>query len=83
MLISSNHLCDVNESKSMLGKEFEIYDLGPTKKILGMDIHKDRRSKKLWLSQQGNVEKMLDRFGMSITKPVSTPLANYFKLFID
>lgn len=46
MLISSNHLCDVNESKSMLGKEFEIYDLGPTKKILGMDIHKDRRSKK-------------------------------------
>ena len=46
MLIVGNHLSYVNELKSLLSKEFEIYDLGPTKKILGMDIHKDRRSKK-------------------------------------
>ena len=45
-----------------------------------MDIHRDRSSKKLWLSQQGYVEKVLDRFGMSSTKPVSTPLENHFKL---
>jgi len=45
-----------------------------------MDIHKDRSSKKLWLSQQGYVEKVLDRFGMSSVKPVSSPLANHFKL---
>jgi len=34
----------------------------------------------LWLYQQGYVEKVLDRFGMNSVKPVSTPLANYFKL---
>jgi len=45
-----------------------------------MEIHKDRSSKKLWLSRQGYVEKVLDRFGMSSAKPVSTPLANHFKL---
>ena len=45
-----------------------------------MEIHRDRGSRKLWLSQQGYVEKVLDRFEMSKAKPVSTSLANHFKL---
>ncbi|GMJ10704.1 hypothetical protein HRI_004739600 [Hibiscus trionum] len=45
-----------------------------------MEIHKDRGSRKLWLSQQGYVEKMLEKFGMSKAKPMSTHLANHFKL---
>ncbi|KAE8731263.1 hypothetical protein F3Y22_tig00002840pilonHSYRG00865 [Hibiscus syriacus] len=40
----------------------------------------DRDSRKLRLSQRGYVEKMLERFAMSSAKPVSTPLANHFKL---
>ena len=52
ILIIGNHLHDVNELKFMLGREFDIKDMDPTKKILGMQIHQDRRSKKLWLSQQ-------------------------------
>ncbi|KAL4339828.1 hypothetical protein GQ457_08G032880 [Hibiscus cannabinus] len=55
-------------------------DLGAAKKIHGMDIHRDKGSRKLWLSQQGYVEKVLDMFGMNNAKPVSTPLANHFKL---
>ncbi|KAL0301480.1 UNVERIFIED_CONTAM: Retrovirus-related Pol polyprotein from transposon TNT 1-94, partial [Sesamum radiatum] len=38
---------------------------------------------KLWLSQRGHVEKVLDRFGMSKAKPMITPLANHFKLSIE
>ncbi|KAL0355726.1 UNVERIFIED_CONTAM: Retrovirus-related Pol polyprotein from transposon TNT 1-94 [Sesamum radiatum] len=57
---------------------YKWYLCAPTK-ILGMEIHGDRGSKKLWLSQRGYVEKVLDRLGMSKTKPVSTPLANHFK----
>ncbi|CAA0806530.1 Probable prolyl 4-hydroxylase 11 [Striga hermonthica] len=63
--------------------EFEMKDLGAAKKILGMEIHRDRGSKKLWLSQKGYVEKVLQRFGMNEAKPVSTPLANHFKLSAD
>ncbi|KAL0373054.1 UNVERIFIED_CONTAM: Transposon Tf2-11 polyprotein [Sesamum calycinum] len=55
-------------------------DLGAATKILGMEIHRDRGSKKLWLSQRGYFEKVLDRFRMSKAKPVSTLLASYFKL---
>ncbi|KAL0342688.1 UNVERIFIED_CONTAM: Retrovirus-related Pol polyprotein from transposon TNT 1-94 [Sesamum calycinum] len=55
-------------------------DLGATMKILGMEIHRDRGLRKLWLSQRGYVKKVLDRFGMSKAKSVSTPLPNHVKL---
>ncbi|KAE8708629.1 Cyclic nucleotide-gated ion channel 1 [Hibiscus syriacus] len=60
--------------------EFDMKDLGAAKKILGMEICRDRDSRKLRLSQRGYVEKMLERFAMSSAKLVSTPLANHFKL---
>jgi len=80
MLIVAKNLDDVVGLKTLLSQEFDMKDLGAAKKFLGMEIHKDISSKKLWLSQQRYVEKVLDRFGMSNTKPVSTPLANHFKL---
>ncbi|GMI77935.1 hypothetical protein HRI_001462800 [Hibiscus trionum] len=71
---------DVVGLKALLSQEFDMKDLGAAKKIFGMKIHRDRGSRKLWLSQQCYVEKVLDRFGVSKAKPVSTPLANHFKL---
>ena len=55
-------------------------DLGAAKKILGMEIIRERKSGKLYLSQQGYIEKVLRRFNMQDTKPVSTPLASHFRL---
>ena len=43
----------------------------------------DRKSKQLWLSQHGYVEKVLDKFNTSNVKPVSTPFAKHFKLSIN
>ena len=80
ILIAVKNLDAVVGLKALLSQKFDMKDLGAAKKILGMEIHRDRSSKKLWLSQQGYVEKVLDRFGMSNVKPVSTPLANHFKL---
>jgi hypothetical protein len=50
------------------------------KKILGMEIRRDRDAKKLRLSQAGYVKKVLERFSMENAKLVSTPLANHFRL---
>ncbi|KAL0426860.1 UNVERIFIED_CONTAM: Retrovirus-related Pol polyprotein from transposon TNT 1-94 [Sesamum latifolium] len=80
MLIAAKNMHDVLALKALLSQEFDMKDLGAAMKILGMEIHRDRGSRKLWLSQRGYVEKVLDRFGMSKAKPVSTPLANHFKL---
>ncbi|KAE8669591.1 hypothetical protein F3Y22_tig00112230pilonHSYRG00138 [Hibiscus syriacus] len=80
MLIAAKNMDDVIGLKTLLSHEFDMKDLGATKKILGMEICRDRDSRKLRLSQRGYVEKMLERFAMSSAKPVSTPLANHFKL---
>ena len=53
-------------------------DLGAAMKIFGMEIVKDRKSSKLYLSQRGYIEKVLRRFNMHNVKPVSTPLAVHF-----
>ena len=70
----------VNKLKVLLSREFDMKDLGATKKILGMEIRRDRDAKRLWLSQANYVKKVLERFSMENAKPVSTPLANHFRL---
>ncbi|GKU85719.1 hypothetical protein SLEP1_g345 [Rubroshorea leprosula] len=66
--------------KEELSKSFGMKDLGPAKQIMGMAITRDRKAGKLWLSQEKYVERLLERFNMKHAKPVSTPLANHFKL---
>ncbi|KAE8675002.1 hypothetical protein F3Y22_tig00111708pilonHSYRG00525 [Hibiscus syriacus] len=80
ILITTKNMDDVICLKALLSQEFGMKDLGAAKKILGMKICRDRDSRKLWLSQRGYVEKMLERFTMSSAKPMCTPLANHFKL---
>ena len=55
-------------------------DLGAEKKILGMKICRDRKNRKLTLSQADYVEKVLQRFSMENAKAVSTPLPGHLKL---
>uniref|UniRef100_A0A3Q7EBT0 Reverse transcriptase Ty1/copia-type domain-containing protein n=1 Tax=Solanum lycopersicum TaxID=4081 RepID=A0A3Q7EBT0_SOLLC len=55
-------------------------DLGPARQILGMQIVRDRKAKKLVLSQEKYIQKVLRRFSMDKAKVVSTPLAMHFKL---
>ena len=57
--------------------------LGTAKQILGMRITRDRKNRKLTLSQGEYIEKVLQRFRMQNAKPVSTPLASHFKLSKD
>ena len=70
----------IGDLKKELSKSFDMKNLGPAKKILGMKILRDRKARKLWLSQQQYVGRVLERFNMKGVKPVSTPLANHFKL---
>ncbi|KAL5766903.1 hypothetical protein ACOSP7_017520 [Xanthoceras sorbifolium] len=80
MLIAAKDMFELNKLKSELSGEFEMKDLGAAKKILGMEIRRDKAAGKLYLIQKSFVEKVLERFGMKNAKPVSTPLAAHFKL---
>ncbi|KAG8486697.1 hypothetical protein CXB51_020179 [Gossypium anomalum] len=80
MLIAVKDKGEIRKVKAQLSEEFEMKDLGPAKKILGMEILRDRKTSKLYLSQKGYIEKVLCRFNMQSAKPISTPLATHFRL---
>ena len=80
MLIASNLASEIEQVKEMLSAEFEMKDLGHAKKILGIEIQRDRKLKKLSLSQECYINKVLSQFGFLELKPVTTPLAQHFKL---
>ncbi|KAE8723057.1 hypothetical protein F3Y22_tig00013285pilonHSYRG00271 [Hibiscus syriacus] len=54
----------IEELKAQMAREFEMKDLGSAKKILGMQIHRDRSNRKIWLSQKNYLKKILSRFNM-------------------
>lgn len=58
--------------KDDLAKEFLMKDIGPAKHVLGMRI--TRSQGKISIDQEAYVESILDRFGMSKSNPVATPL---------
>lgn len=55
-------------------------DLGAARRILGMEIYRDRQAGKLYLSQKEYIKKVLHRFNMENARYVSTPLATHFIL---
>ncbi|GJU46168.1 retrovirus-related pol polyprotein from transposon TNT 1-94 [Tanacetum coccineum] len=80
MLVAGPNKDRINKLKAQLAREFEMKDLGPVNKILGMKIHRDRVSRKIWLSQKSYVKKILQRFNMQDYKPISTPFPTDVKL---
>ena len=80
MLIAGSSMREINNLKTRLYATFEMKDLGPAKKILGMKISRDRSVGTLNLFQELYIEKVLSRFRINDAKPRTTPLANHFKL---
>jgi hypothetical protein len=80
MLIAAKSKIDIVNLKAQLSSEFEMKDLSAAKKILDMKITRDRKFDFLFLSQHGYIQKVLHRFNMYDSKPVSTHIAPHFKL---
>ena len=80
MLIVGQDRAQISKLKEELAESFEMKDLGPAKQILGMEITRDRKNRRLWLSQERYVERILERFNMKEAKPVTTPLGGHCKL---
>eukprot|EP00253_Pinus_taeda_P024271 PITA_24271 len=80
MLIASKSMEEIKRLKAQLSRKFDMKDLGAAKHILGIEIHRDKKNGKLWLSQQKYVEKVLEKFSMNNVKLVNVPLTSHFKL---
>ena len=64
ILMASYDMQEIQKLKERLNDGFEMKDLGNAKRILGMDIMRDRNKGELFLSQQGYLRKVVERFKM-------------------
>lgn len=64
--------CERDKIKQSLSTEFKMKDLGPAKNCIGLRItHDDEGS--YYLDQEHFINEIIERFGMTDCKPVSTP----------
>ena len=64
MLVVGYNMKDINVLKRKLARSFAMKDLGAAKQILGMRITRDRKNRKLTLSQGEYIDTVLQRFRM-------------------
>jgi len=82
ILMASSSKDEIVKLKEKLNGEFEMKGLGPAKRVLGIDIFKNRDKGELFLFQLSYLKKVVERFRMSNFKTVSTPLGHHTKLSI-
>jgi len=64
ILLASNDLGMLHDSKQMLMRSFDMKDLGEVTFVLEIEIHKDRLPYTLALSQKAYINRVLKRFNM-------------------
>ena len=74
ILIVSYNKVEIDKLKTILKGDFQMKDLGPASKILGMKIKRNKK-RLLYLKQERYLVKIFEKFGMNNSKPVKTPNA--------
>jgi len=82
MLIACKDKKEISKLIQALRSEFEMKSLGVAKRILGIDIKRDRKKGILTLNQSGYLKKVIDLFKMQECKLVSIPMSPQFKLSV-
>lgn len=82
LLLASNVPEWIRDIKLSLSQSFDMKDIGPVKRCLGIDFQQKLKSKQVFLSQRNYAELILDRFGMAECKSAWTPMEANCKLSI-
>lgn len=69
MLLSSNDSAKLLEIKTKLMQTFEMTDLGKPKEFLGLEIKRDRKMRKLSITQEKYIKRLLIRFDFDKETP--------------
>lgn len=74
ILLASNSLDMLHESKRLLSLNFDMKDLGEASYVIGIEIHRDRANGILGLSQKAYIERVLTRYNMHLSTPSKAPV---------
>ena len=74
ILLASNNLGLLHDTKNFLSCSFAMLDLGEAYFVLGIEIYRDRSRGVFGLSQKAYISKVLERFNMSTCSPGAAPI---------
>ena len=60
MLIVGKNISNIDRLKKQLGESFAMKDMGAAKQILGIRIMRDRKERKLWMSQEHYIKSVVE-----------------------
>ncbi|XP_059650617.1 cysteine-rich receptor-like protein kinase 42 [Cornus florida] len=83
MLIASKNKVEIDKLKIQLSTEFEMKDLGEAKKILGMEIKRDRMKDTVCLSQKQYLKKVLHQFDVGLKFERDDRLGQHLVGYVD
>ena len=66
--------------RDILSEKFEIHDLGHATKVLGMEVHQNKDTKNIRLTQMEFIKKLIQRFEMNDAKSADSPFPHNLKL---
>ena len=64
----------ITDLQKKLKVRFDMVDLGFVQHFRGMMVSRDVYGQKVYITQEGYIGRVLERFGMSDCKPVATPM---------
>ncbi|WVZ03280.1 hypothetical protein V8G54_024086 [Vigna mungo] len=80
ILIVSSDRSMIHEMKAKLGDAFEMKELGEARRILGIDIKRDKPGGNLFSSQNCYWQKVISRYQMVESKPAGRAIGQHLKL---
>ncbi len=80
LMVLSNSLGLLDQKKAKLMQVFKMKDLGPIHWFLGLEIKRDHLQHLITVSQSRYVSNIVEHFGFTNSRPVSTPVAVNLKL---
>ncbi|GJV69852.1 retrovirus-related pol polyprotein from transposon TNT 1-94 [Tanacetum coccineum] len=74
IILASNDLNMLYETKRFLSENFEMKDLGEASYVIGIEIYRDRSRGILGLSQRAYIDKILKKYSMQNCSPTVAPV---------
>lgn len=83
LILIGDNTEEVKNLKQKLNENFKMKDIGPVSTYLGIKIEQNLKTGITTLSQTDYLKQILEQFGMSNCKPVSTPMDANFKICLQ
>jgi len=83
MALTSKRMVDAEKFKTEIRRRWDITDHGPINWFLGFEIKCDREARTISINQHAYIEGIVEKYGLTNAKPITTPMEPGIQLSTD